>query len=354
MPRYLALCGTVLFWLSACACAQQNAPAQAAAAGSGNALIQLDVAVTDKSGKSIPGLAAADFTLLDNNHPARILSFQSYSATEQLPIEVILLIDTMNMNFDGVSYVRAQVEKFLRQNGGRLSYPVSVDWIAEKSLRAQQEPVRDGNVLADQLAATKSRMRTITPSQGGNGAIERFQRSIQTLKVLAQNEAHRPDKKLVIWIGPGWPMLSGPNVDLSSKAHQELFRDIVELSSQLRKARISLYSISPGQANIYTFRYQIYVKGVSSFEKTLVPDLSLKVLAVQSGGLVLPPSNNLPGSIQTCLQDAEAFYSLSFEPPPVTAANPYHELRVLVDRAGLTARTSTGYYDQPAASLSGH
>jgi hypothetical protein len=64
--------------------------------------------------------------------------------------------------------------------------------------------------------------------------------------------------------------------------------------------------------------------------------------------LVLPPTNDLAGSVKECLQDAEAFYRLSFEAPPADGPNQYHELKVHLDKPGLTARTSTGYYDQPA------
>jgi len=77
-------------------------------------------------------------------------------------------------------------------------------------------------------------------------------------------------------------------------------------------------------------------------------DLALKVLAVQSGGVVVPPSNDLASSIRTCMGDAGVFYTLSFEPEPADGPNQYHELKVKVDKPGVTARTNTGYYDQPA------
>jgi hypothetical protein len=89
------------------------------------------------------------------------------------------------------------------------------------------------------------------------------------------------------------------------------------------------------------------VKGVKKVQQAGVPNLSLKVLAVQSGGVVLPPTNDMAGSIQECLQDAGAFYTLSFEPAPADGPDQYHELKVRVDKPGLTARTRTGYYDQP-------
>src|SRR5580704_19541932 len=82
-----------------------------------NRQITLDVVVTDKSGKPVPGLQQQDFTLLDNKQPQKILSFQAISgaasAAADQPTEVILLLDEVNDSFGNVSYEREQVEKFL-------------------------------------------------------------------------------------------------------------------------------------------------------------------------------------------------------------------------------------------------
>jgi hypothetical protein len=47
--------------------------------------IQLDVVVTDKSGKPMAGLSQSDFTLLDNNRPASILNFHAYGGAQAPP-----------------------------------------------------------------------------------------------------------------------------------------------------------------------------------------------------------------------------------------------------------------------------
>ena len=76
-------------------------------------------------------------------------------------------------------------------------------------------------------------------------------------------------------------------------------------------------------------------------------DLSLQVLAVQTGGRVLNSSNDITAAITTCTADADAFYVLSFEAPRADHADEYHSLAVTVDRPGVTSRTRTGYYAQP-------
>jgi hypothetical protein len=115
----------------------------------------------------------------------------------------------------------------------------------------------------------------------------------------------------------------------------------------MRQARVDLYSISLGSPDKGTYLYESYVKGVKKVTQAQAPNLGLKVLAVQSGGLALAPNNDLTKAIDTCVQDAGTYYSLTFGPPPAGGPNDYHELKVRVDQPGLTARTNTGYYDQP-------
>jgi VWFA-related protein len=171
--------------------------------------------------------------------------------------------------------------------------------------------------------------------------------SVRMLTSFAQGEVNMAGRKLLIWAGPGWPMLDWQGLEISSKTQQQLFDSIVELSTRLREAHVSLYSISAGQMGYGTFLYEDFLKGVKSAQKANPSNLSLKVLAIQSGGRVLGPSNDLAAEIDSCVQDASAFYTLSFDPPRADKPNEYHDLKVQVDKQGLKAQTTTGYYNQP-------
>lgn len=76
---------------------------------------------------------------------------------------------------------------------------------------------RDGNALIAELNEHESGLRTIRRSQGIYGASERVQLSLRALEQLTEYESARPGRKLVIWISPGWPLLSGPREELTSK-----------------------------------------------------------------------------------------------------------------------------------------
>lgn len=353
MRRWLWVCGLLVTSLG---CAQQAAStlnaAQSgpAAEAPPNGVIQLNVMVTDKSGKPVQGLTAADFTLLDNNRPGRILSFRAYdgrTAQPDPPVKVIVLFDTVNMGFDEVSYTRQQVAKLLRQDGGRLAEPTTIYFLTNDGVERPAQPSTDGNALAAMLDAADARLRSVTRSAGAYGAIERFQFSLKMLGEVAEDEASKPGRKLLIWAGPGWPMLEEPGIQFGSKTQEKLFGDIVGLSTVLRQGQIDLYSVAQGMPGPGTYVFETYLKGVKKQNQATPGNLGLKVLAVQSGGLMVPPSNDVATSIRTCLDDAEVFYTLSFEPPPADGPNQYHELKVKVDKPGVTARTNTGYYDQP-------
>lgn len=317
--------------------------------GSGEGSIKLDVLAVDKHGNPAPGLEMKDFTLLDDNQPVKILSFHAVDSAHPAdpPVEVILVLDTVNLSFQEVSYAREEIGKYLLQNGGHLAQPVSIQVVTNQGLEDQIPPSTDGNALAKEVSDLESKLRTFGHAAAGNGAAERFKVSVQAMGSLAENEAKVPGKKLLIWTGEGWPLLEVPNMQVTSKTQQEYFNAIVSMSTLLREARISVYSISQTGYGADAYRYENFVRGVKSMDDADAPDLALKVLAMQTGGRVLGPNNNLAGQIEECVRDASAFYTLSFDPPHAKKPNEYHELKMKIDKSGVKAHTYTGYYNQP-------
>jgi VWFA-related protein len=335
--------------------AQQNGgPAASVPVDPANRQITLDVVVANKAGQAISGLQQQDFTLLDNKDQQKILSFRAVERTAapaDPPVEVILLVDEVNTSVMNVAREREAIEKLLKQNGGELVRPVSIVLFSDTGTMIGNAPSQDGKALIADLNHTNSSLRVIGRSQGVYGAVDRLQLSLRTLGQIAEYEATRPGRKLVIWIGPGWPFLSGPNIELSSKNQQELFNSIVALSDGLRRARITLYSVDPlgiaDAAGFQTSYYKEFLKGVKVASHAQAGNLALQVLAYQSGGRVLNSSNDVAGEIETCIADANAFYVLSFDGEPGDGPNEYHALEIKIDKPGLTARTRSGYYAQP-------
>ena len=318
-----------------------------------NRRVLLDVVVTDKSGHPVPGLQHSDFTLLDDKQPQAITSFHAVEepSTAADPLQVIVLIDGVNTAYQGVVYQRNELIKFLQRDGGHLPLPMSLILLSDTSTQIQPTPSRDGNALVTALNANQSELRIIGRSQGFYGGADRVQISIKALEQLIAYETKQPGRKLLVWLSPGWPLLSGPNVQMTDKGRQAIFNTVVGLSTALREARITLYSVDPAgmsdAGSMRTFYYESFLKGVPSAGKVDNGNLGLQVLAVQTGGRVLNSSNDIARLIATCLDDSKAFYTLTFESPRADHPDEYHSLQIQIDKPKLTARTRTGYYAQP-------
>jgi VWFA-related protein len=155
----------------------------------------------------------------------------------------------------------------------------------------------------------------------------------------------------VIWISPGWPLLSGPGIEQSVKQQANLFTTIVALSAAMRAERMTLYNVDPEGADaageVDSFYYKEFLKPVTASKKAETGNVALQVLSLQSGGLVFTASNDIAGQIARCIADADAFYTLTLDAAKADKPNEYHALEVKVATPGLTARTRSGYYAQP-------
>jgi hypothetical protein len=148
--------------------------------------VALNVVVTDKSGKPVPGVEEQDFTLVDNKRPQKFISFEAVrgSNTNQVPpVEVILLIDDINTGITNVAVERQQVEKFLRRDNSVLSHPVLLAFLSDAGLKLSN-PSQDGKTLTAELNANRAGLRVVTRSAGVYGAGERLQLSLNAVAQL--------------------------------------------------------------------------------------------------------------------------------------------------------------------------
>jgi VWFA-related protein len=332
--------------LGAAVSAQQTSPP----AQAGDAKIHLDVVVAPKSGPPVADLQQQDFTLLDNKMPQAIASFQAVNG-RQAPIEIVLVIDAINAPYEKISYERDQIDKFLRSEEGRLAHPVALAIFTDLGTQIVGDFSLDGNALSAALDRQVVALRDLRRSAGFWGATERWQLSLQAMSQLVAKVTPHPGRKIVLCVSPGWPLLSGPGIQIDSKLRNQIFTDIVNFSTQMRRGRVTLYSIDPlgaGESVWHASYYQEFVKGVRKPGDVQVGDLGLPVLALQSGGLVFESTNDITAAIERCLADTAPYYEISFAPAPADGPDEYHQLEVKIARPGLTARTRQGYYAQPS------
>jgi VWFA-related protein len=331
----LALSGTSLQ-------AQQVGSAHAKA----DPAIRLDVVVTDRSGKPVTGLPKDRFKLLDNGAPQEVRSFREVVGPASAA-EVLIVVDAVNTPYTALTYQRDQISKYLRANEGQLEHVTNFAVLTDKGLQMFDHPSRDGNELASALDHVETGLRIIGRDQGFYGAQDRLTISLNALREIEAYEKDRPVRKLVVWVSPGWPLLSGPNIQLDSKQEQGIYKEIVGFSTQLRDAEITLDSVNSwgategvGRANYY----EVFLNGVKKPGDAQLGNLGLQVLALQSGGQALN-SSDVVGMVKQSVGDADDYYEISFEPAPADKQDEYHKIQVQVD--GLRARTRASYYMPP-------
>ncbi len=349
LPMNLLSCILLPTLLSIPLIAQQQPAGQPSATP---ATVTLDVTVTDHSGKAVPGLTQSNFTILDNGKPQQILSFNAIQPPiTDPPTQVILLIDTVNNSITNVAYERDQIVTFLRRSGPTLPLPLSFIFFSDSGTEIQQAPSSSTDVLLAGLKQMETKLHTINRASGIYGEVERVDLSLKTAGQIAVREQLIPGRKILIWISPGWPYLSGPNINLSSREEQTTFSNLVALANAFERARITLYSIDPlGVADEATVRssfYAEFLKNVPSAQKVQQGNLALQVLAVHSGGRVINTGSNIADEISSCFADTSAFYVITVPRAKTDAPNTLHSIQVKLSDPKLQARTLFGYYTQP-------
>jgi VWFA-related protein len=325
-------------------------------AASSSRSIKLDVVVNAKSGDPVTNLGRQDFTILVNKSPRPITSFRVLTPHEE-PVKVIIFIDAVNTPYELVAAVRNATEKFLKSNGGALPHPTSIAVLTESGVQLQNDFSTDGMAISDDLEHRQIGLHLISKASQYSDS-DRLKICLSALHQLAVFASSLPGRKIIVWISPGFPLVSGPAYgSLTPKAEEEIFGDVTYFSLALRQNNITLYDVNPIGTSESMFNanyYQTFVKGVAHPDDSQLADLSIQVLSAQTGGLNLESNNDIPSQIAKCLLDADSWYEITFDPPSADKPGEYHHIEVKLAQPGLVARTRTGYYSNPFAIEPAH
>lgn len=310
--------------------------------------MRLDVVVTDAAGTPVAGLGPQDFQVFDNDVLLPAVTFHALDGTPGKPssqLAVFLVIDTVNSGLGDVSAMRDDIVAFLRQNGGHLDQPVTLLLFTDAGFEMVGHTSLDGNLLAQAVHDIKPSVHTIRSASGGEAMVERFQLSGRALGAIVAHEVPIPGRKLMIWMGPGWPILPRQDATYNARSHALNYQALAELTNQLGQARMVLCSAGGGSE----FFVHDYLKPVKTESEADSDNLALQVLALHSGGSTLNSGNHSHSAelINTCMQESGPYYTLTFDPPHADKAMQYHALKVTLDKPKLTVHTSAGYYSEP-------
>lgn len=322
--------------------AQVPVPAQQGAAEQ----MTLHVTVDSRSGSPVGGLTTADFKLLDNKKEQPIVSVRE---VKKQPTRIVIVIDGVNLPFSEVSFARQQLTQFFSANEGKLAEPTTLAILQDTGMQIVPTFTTDGNMLRAKLDHSTIGLREMQSASGIYAAQQRMQTSVTNMESLFA-ELPKEGPARMVWVSAGWPLISGPQVHLSASGEDALFGNVVGLITELRKRHIIIDDVNPAgaaQSVVSTDYYEAFLHAPRNARSVQLGDLGLQVLAVDSGGLVLNGSNDLGVMFQHILAEPGDYYEVSFTPAPGEHENEYHQLQLKMNRSGLTAHTTAGYYARP-------
>ncbi len=341
----------------------------------------LNLQVTDASGHAVPGLTAQDFTLSIDHRPQKVTSFSAIQDGATAKAHAFLVIDMLNNSEPDRAHARREIEKFLRSAKGPLPVPTALATLTYNGIEAGKAS-RDGGELARELALipknahptdctedwqnaalgikttvmspgdTTVRNKEVAAERIGNCLNNKFQHSLLALRDFAHHQQAVPGRAILVWLGPGWPVLSGPAfVPDTPHVRENDFENVVELATELREGQVTLdavsWPVSSPVARLDPAELTILMRGTPTASQASASSLAMPVLAHMSGGQVYLKQKTLAAALSACLADASTYYVVGFDSVPAAQADEFRTIELTVDKPGVTVRTTTAYYAQP-------
>lgn len=345
--------------------------------------ILLNVQVTDPSGHAVTGLDAQDFTLRINHQAETITSFQAIrdgGATAHA--RAFFVIDMLNNSARDLARARKSIEK-LAGSAGPLPLPISLYVLTDKGAEVSS-PSQNAKEIANALERLTRNSRLSDCTEDWNNAAlgkavatmgslddvnrvknreetadrisnclnQKYQLSFTALLDFAHRQKDVPGRAILVWIGPGWPILSGPDFAPETPyVRESFFANLVNASTELREGQVTLDAVSwPASTPIAGLNYsdlEMLKRGTSTAAQASARSVAMPALAHISGGQVYMHEKNLTPELAACLADANSYYVLGFDSVPSAAADEFRAIEVTVDKPEVSVRTNSEYYAQP-------
>jgi VWFA-related protein len=373
----------VLFLISAAASALQG-PTPTFRAGT--KLVEVDVVARSK-GAPATGLTKENFTLLDNGKQQNIAFFSirssriARSASEPaltplfagaisnrlerdgpfLSRATILLVDQKNTAQDTQAFAIQRIKTFVRTTRNRDRFAI-YSFGKDGELHPVQELTDDRELLlraANTLKAMDPNYRTQDTTGMSDHAAQAFNTETvmeqvavtkRVMTTIARHMANVPGRKNLIWITTAFPLfLEGvdfrPDVEQAARALNEANIALYPVDARALIGALQGLTAVPnaevgGPASPRQLRMQMG-RGESPSPRGLNTE---SMFADLTGGLVFfNKSNAIEDSIQTALDDGELTYTLGFYPAQESKDGSWHDLKVAVDRRGVSVRYRSSY-----------
>lgn len=410
VPRYFFI--VVLFLsLASCVFAQKATPSPTPdedVVKISTALIQLDVTVTDKSGKVITDLRQDEIEIYENGQKQDISNFSFISSVrphktenvkrdvpdtivpvpgktlrpEQIRRTIALVVDDLNLSFESAYQVRRALKKYVDEQMRDGDFVAIMrtgagvgalqQFTADKrQLYAAIEKVNwnpHGRSGISAFAPVEDLPDSIKQEDAGDKkARENFEADVDdfrsgvfssgtlgALKYIVNGMSELPGRKSVILFSDGFPILG--HSEFGATEAGEALQFIKRLTETANRAAVVFYAIDArGLADInITAQDKISptpqrVRAVLSGRSRELFDTQqvLVILSKDTGGFAALNKNDLDGSVRDILDD-QSYYLVGYQPASETfdaRTRRFNKLDVKVKRPGAVVRYRSGFFN---------
>lgn len=305
----LALLGAVLLVPAGTALPQEQREGDRFQFKVGVAAVNLNVVVTDKNGRFIPGLTEADFEVYESNVRQEL----SFFSPEVTPVTVLLLLDASTSIRPSVEGVKEAAGNFV----GKL-------WDGDQAIVGDfNERVRFSTYFTDDVDRLVATIQSLYPS-GWTALYDAILLSIFKLESVEGRKA-----LLVFTDGD-----DSRSVGVGSEATKD---DAIEGA---KFSEVTIYSVG--------------FQGRRGFGGGGVNKGFLKKLSKNTGGSAFFPKGigELDESFDRIQEELHSQYRMAYVPQNATKDGRWRPIEVRIkDKSDLVVRTRTGYYAVPPVGV---
>lgn len=278
-------------------------------------LVNLNVRVTDSSGKLIPDLKKEDFEVFEGGVAQEIVRFEPVTS----PVNVVMLLDLSGSTKDRWKIIRKAAKKFIDTLSPNT--PIAVAAFTRKFLLISDFTL-DRKLLKDRLDDTKN-LRAGTAF---------YDAAWSTLDLFKPVVEHR--KAIVV-------MTDGVDNSISSDEYEPR-HPFDELLARITQEEVTIYPI------YFNTEFEVTVKmrGEDSHESYETARRQLQRIADETGGTLFKAdrAEDLEGVYQRVASELQTLYSVSYNPHDKNYDGKWRSVGVKVKRPQAAARTKRGFY----------
>jgi VWFA-related protein len=387
----------------------------------GTQLVVVDVVVEDKQGHPVHGLTQDDFVLTENKKPQTVNHFDEHSNTRpvtpgpQLPPMPpgtftdyvptpstgalnILLLDSLNTPMKDQSYVRYELQQFVKKSPPGTS--IAIFGLAQhlyilQGFSSDPQVLKDAidhklipraSVLLDDPVGAGAGPESMSESAAELGIAAspnltqfeaeetafqtqlRIQYTIDAFDSLGHYLSAFPGRKNLIWFSGSFPIdiLPDPSIDNSFAVMEDNSPEFREMTNLLAQSQVAVYPVDArGLMTNPVFDASQsgrgFARNPASFGKQIqgfaqsqaLEHMTMEQLAEDTGGAAFYNNNDLAAAVSKAILAGSNFYTLTYSPENKKWDGGYRNIKVTLARnlvaANYTLAYRHGYYaDDPA------